>query len=112
MQFPKFQITIGQDKQYYFHLYAANGENILDSEGYTRKATCLNGVDSVKQNAQDEENFSRKEAENGQFYFVLLARNGEIIGKSEMYNTQPARDNGIQAVMKVATDAPVEQVEK
>jgi len=48
---PKFVIFRGRDGQYYFHLTASNGEKIAQSEGYTSKASCRNGIQSVKTNA-------------------------------------------------------------
>lgn len=38
-----------------FDLKPGNGETIATSEVYANKATCLNGVDSVKKNAPDAE---------------------------------------------------------
>ena len=108
MQNPKFQIFIGKNDEFYFRLRAANGEPILASEGYVGKAGCQNGVDSVKENATHDQRYERKIATDGQFYFVLKATNGEPIGRSEMYTTNAARDNGIEAVRKVAPGAPVE----
>lgn len=108
MDNPKFTIFPGVDDQFYFRLKAENGEPILASEGYVAKAGCRNGIESVKENAPDDQNYERKTATNGQFYFVLKAANGEPIGKSEMYTTEAGRDNGIEAVKRVAPDAPVE----
>lgn len=34
-----------------FNLVASNGEIILSSEGYTAKASCKNGIDSIVKNA-------------------------------------------------------------
>ncbi len=36
-----------------FNLKAGNGEVIAASEGYKAKASCLNGVESVRKNAPD-----------------------------------------------------------
>ena len=36
---------------YKFDLLAANGQVIATSEGYTAKAGCLNGIESVQKNA-------------------------------------------------------------
>ncbi len=46
-----------QDKagQYRFRLKATNGKIIGTSEGYTGKAGCLNGIESVKICAADAE---------------------------------------------------------
>ncbi len=49
MKNPKFQIYTGKDGQFYFRLYARNGEIILSSEGYTSKSNCQNGISSVKE---------------------------------------------------------------
>jgi uncharacterized protein YegP (UPF0339 family) len=43
--------------------------------------------------------FEIKRATDGQFYFNLKARNGEIILTSEMYTTKANIYNGITAVM-------------
>ena len=43
-----------------------------------------------------------------QYYFNLKAGNGEIIGTSETYNSEQARENGIEAVKRDAPGAPVE----
>ena len=40
---------------YKFDLKAGNGEIIATSEGYKAKASCLNGIDSVRRNAPDAE---------------------------------------------------------
>ena len=111
MNNPKFQLFQSpKNSQFYFRLNAVNGETILQSEGYTQKQSCLNGIDSVKVNAPIDERYDRRTAKNGQPYFVLKAANGEIIGNSEMYSSTAARDNGIQAVMRDAPGAPVEDV--
>lgn len=110
MNNPKFQIFKGNDNQYYFRLRARNGEIILGSEGYVAKTGCKNGVATVKENAPDDENYDRRTATNNQYYFVLKAANGEIIGTSELYTTREARENGIEAVKDTAPDAPVEDL--
>jgi uncharacterized protein YegP (UPF0339 family) len=51
--------------------------------------------------------FEIRKAADGQFYFVLKARNGEIIATSETYATKPMCKKGIKAVIKVSISAPV-----
>ena len=36
-----------------FNLLATNGQVIAASEGYTAKASCKNGIESVRKNAAD-----------------------------------------------------------
>ena len=44
--------------------------------------------------------FEIRKASNGQYYFVLKARNGEIIATSETYKTKEACKKGIRSVKK------------
>ena len=103
----KFEITVRKNGEFQFNLKASNGEVILTSEGYTTKAACLNGVDSVKRNAVEESRFEKLVAKNGKPYFTLKATNGQIIGQSQMYASERNRNNGIASVMK---NAPLAEV--
>ena len=106
----KFVITTRKNGEFQFSLKAGNGQEILASEGYTTKAACLNGVESVKKNSQDDARFDRLESKNGKYYFNLKATNGQIIGTSEMYESTASRDNGIASVAKNALDSPIEDL--
>ena len=48
---PKFELYEDKSGQFRFRLKARNGEIIGTSEGYTAKAGCLNGIESVQKNA-------------------------------------------------------------
>ena len=50
---PKFEIYEDKAGEFRFRLKARNGEIILSSEGYKAKASCKNGVESVRKNAAD-----------------------------------------------------------
>lgn len=104
----KFVITKRTNGEFQFNLKANNGQTILASEGYTAKSSCENGVESVKRNAQEDTQFDRKTAVNGKPYFNLKATNGQIIGTSEMYETEASRDNGIVSVKSNAPDATID----
>ena len=52
---PKFEMYSDKAGEYRFRLKATNGQIIAASEGYSAKAGCLNGIDSVKRNAPDAE---------------------------------------------------------
>ena len=103
----KFVITTRKNGEFQFNLKATNGQVILTSEGYKTKASCLNGVESVKKNSQVEKRFEVKMSSNDKPYFTLKATNGEIIGKSQMYANEVNMKNGIASVMKNAPEAPV-----
>lgn len=51
----KFEIFKDKAGEFRFHLKAGNGEIIAASEGYTTKAACENGIQSVKENAPSAE---------------------------------------------------------
>lgn len=104
----KFVISKRSNGEFQFNLKAGNGQVILSSEGYTARGGCDNGIESVKKNSQDESNFDKKTASNGKFYFNLKAGNGQIIGSSQMYESEQGRDNGINSVMENAPDASIE----
>ena len=93
--------------KFYFRLKAGNGEIILQSEAYEQKAGVQNGVNSVINHAQEDSNFERKVAKDGQDYFVLKASNGQVIGKSEMYKSKAGMENGIASVKKNASTGSV-----
>ncbi len=103
----KFEITTRKNGEFQFNLKASNGEVILTSEGYTTKAACINGAESVKKNAVEEKRYEKMVAKNGKPYFTLKATNGQIIGQSQMYASERNRDNGIASVMK---NAPVAEI--
>jgi uncharacterized protein len=104
----KFVITQRKDGEYQFNLKAGNGQVILTSQGYAAKASCLNGVESVRTNSADDSRFDRQTAANGKFYFNLKASNGQVVGNSQMYESEASRDNGIESVKNNAPDAAVE----
>ena len=55
MKHPKFEMYQDKAGEYRFRLKARNGEIIAVSEGYTAKAGCLNGIESVQKNAPEAE---------------------------------------------------------
>ncbi|MBX3256163.1 MAG: YegP family protein [Chitinophagaceae bacterium] len=104
----KFVITKRNNGEYQFNLKAGNGQTILSSEGYSSKANCENGIESVRKNSADDSKFDRKTSSNGKPYFNLKATNGQIIGTSEMYESESSRDNGIESVKTNAPGAVVD----
>ena len=52
---PKFEMYAEKAGEFRFRLKARNGEIIATSEGYKTKASCENGIDSVKKNAPEAE---------------------------------------------------------
>jgi uncharacterized protein YegP (UPF0339 family) len=104
-----FEIFKDKRGEFRFRLKASNGEIILASEGYKAKTGVKNGIRSVKTNAALEARFEKKSSPKGdRFSFNLKAGNRQVIGVSESYESERARDNGIASVMKHAPDAKIE----
>lgn len=51
----KFEIFIGADEKFYFHLKADNGEIIAASQGYTTKQSAEGGIDAIRRVAATSE---------------------------------------------------------
>ena len=104
----KFVISTRTNGEFQFNLKADNGQVILTSEGYTTRAACENGIESVRKNSGDDARYERKRSTNDKHYFNLKAANGQVIGSSEMYESSAAMENGIASVKKNAPDATLE----
>lgn len=50
---PKFEVYRDQAGEFRFRLKATNGQIIAVGEGYKTKASCLNGIESIKKNAPE-----------------------------------------------------------
>lgn len=50
---PKFEMYTDKKGETRFRLKATNGQVIATGEGYTTKAACKNGIESVRKNAAD-----------------------------------------------------------
>ncbi len=94
-----YEIKKGKNGKYTFNLQARNKETILSSQQYATRTGCKRGIVSVQSNCGNKDGFERKEAKNGKHYFVLKARNHQIIGKSQMYASASGVGNGIKSVI-------------
>lgn len=104
----KFVLKKTANNQFDFRLLARNGEQILRSETYKTKKSAENGIASVMKNAAEDARYEKKVAKNGQPYFNLKATNGQVIGTSEMYSSEAARDKGIASVKANAPTAKID----
>ena len=98
-----YELSKSKDSQFKFVLKAANSETILTSELYRTKASAENGIASVRANCGTDTRFELKSSKNGKLFFNLKAANQQIIGTSEMYESERAREVGIASVMTNGT---------
>lgn len=108
----KFVVSKASNGKLSFCLKATNGEVILASQMYKAMAGVNRGIASVRNNAQLDERFDRKASVKGDPFFTLRAGNGLVVGKSEMYKTEKAREGGIASVKKNAPNATVDDTTK
>ncbi len=106
----KFELYSDKAGEFRFRLKAGNGEIILSSEGYKKRASAMNGIESVKKNAANDARYEKKEGSSGKFSFNLKAANGQVIGTSQSYKSESGRDNGVESVKKNAPDAAIAEV--
>ena len=105
-----------------FNLKAGNGEIIATSQTYSGEDACMNGIESVRKNAelakledQTVENFETVTNpkfevyldKRGEYRFRLKARNGEIIATGEGYKAKASCLNGIDSIRRNALESPV-----
>ena len=107
----KFELKKAKNGKFYFNLKAGNGEIILTSQMYADKGGCENGIESVRTNSASEDMFDTMEDKSGKPYFVLKAKNSQVIGRSESYSSKSSLKKGIASVMKNAPEARVVEVE-
>ena len=105
-----------------FNLKAGNGEIIATSQTYSGEDACMNGIESVRKNAelakledQTVENFETVTNpkfevyldKRGEYRFRLKERNGEIIATGEGYKAKASCLNGIDSIRRNAPESPV-----
>ncbi len=103
----KFELYKDKKGEFRFRLKAANGQNILSSEGYAKRASATNGIKSVQKNSQDPKRFEKKQTASGNYTFCLKATNGEVIGTSQTYKSSSGCSNGMKSVATCAPGAAV-----
>lgn len=93
-----YEIQENEKRQFWFVLKAGNGEVVLRSQTYGSKAAAQTGIDSVRSNCGEDERYQRLDAKDGRPYFNLMAANGQVVGTSQMYAGESARESGIASV--------------
>jgi uncharacterized protein YegP (UPF0339 family) len=87
----KFEVYKDNRGEFRFRLKAGNGQNILSSEGYSAKKSCM-----------------KKKTASGKYSFRLCATNGQCIGRSQSYASESGCDNGMKSVAKSLQDATLD----
>lgn len=117
-----FVLSKAKDGRIYFNLLAANKQVICTSQPYTAKASALNGIDSIRRNADSEiedQTLVKPEPKKcpkweifsdvgDKYRFRLKASNGETLLASQGYTTKDGAKKGIASIQSNAPDADID----
>lgn len=107
-----YELSKSKNNHFTFVLKAANSEIILRSELYQTKTAAENGIASVRANCGTDTNYELKSSRNGKLFFNLMAANQQIIGTSQMYESERAREVGIASVMSNGTTETLKEMKE
>lgn len=99
---PSFEMKRALGDKYMFNLKSANEQVILTSQLYQSKESAEQGLESVRQNSQIDKQYQERVDSNNRSYFLLLADDQQVIGRSQMYSSRSAMRKGIASVKKNA----------
>jgi uncharacterized protein YegP (UPF0339 family) len=104
----KFQLYRDAAGEFRFSLKSSIGEVVLSSEGYATRAAALNGIEAVRQHADDPVMYEKSGTADGEHRFTLTAGAHQVVGHSQDYDSASSRDKGIAAVGRAADGAPID----
>ncbi len=107
----KWIISVKQDpdtqvKDFYFELFANNGEKLLSSEDYSTYIGAVNGIQTHKANIE-KGNFKISLTKRGDYIFKLLNGNGQLLCLGEHYKSKARCESAVESVKRFAQNAPV-----
>ncbi|SMP27728.1 YegP family protein [Chryseobacterium profundimaris] len=106
----KYIIRKSFDGKYWWVLTSPNGENLLTSETYTSKESCLDGVQISRESLKASNFKMLMTPRKFEPYFTQIADNYKILAKSEIYSTAYERDAATDTVKHHAADAVIEDL--
>ena len=103
----KIEVKKTEKGQFHFNLKAGNGQVILSSSMFDSQGDAEASAKLVQQHAADDGRFERKTSTREEPYFTLTSPDGKTLGRSEMYTSASAMENGIASVKKNGPDAAI-----
>lgn len=79
-----------------FKLKTQSGHTLLKSVEFEKEEEVQKTVKSLKPLCDDSIHFERKTNHDGMFLFNLKNTSGQIIGYSQLYNSEAGMENGIK----------------
>lgn len=106
----KYEIKKAKDGQFFFNLKAANGQIILSSEMYKSKSGAQKGIHSVQKNSASNDRYEEKTSSSSKSFFVLKAKNNQVIAQSQLYSSASGVKKGIESAKKNGPVAGTEDI--
>lgn len=101
----KYELKQTDKGQFHFNLKAGNGQVIMSSGMFASRADAEAAIALARKHCADDGRFERKTSTKGEPYFVLTGPDGKMLGRSEMYASASAMENGVASVVKNGPDA-------
>ncbi|MEZ4700413.1 MAG: DUF1508 domain-containing protein [Rhodothermales bacterium] len=92
------------DNQHYFHINDAAGLALLYSRGFNAASQRDKRLIAVLESASMEQRYEMRE-EDGAYFFILKARNGNEIARSRSFGSEADRSRAVETVMAMAPAA-------
>jgi len=107
-----FEIYKDKRGQFRYRMRAANSEIIMSGQAYKSKASCKNGIASIRKNSKIDARYDRFKARNGKLHFNLKAANHQVIGVSQGYASTSGCTNCIKRIKSDAGRAKIVDLTK
>ncbi|MBI4755986.1 MAG: YegP family protein [Betaproteobacteria bacterium] len=106
----KYELKQTDKGQFHFNLKAGNGQVIMSSGMFASRTDAEGAIGLARKHSSDDGRFERKTSSKGEAYFVLTGPDGKMLGRSEMYASVSAMENGVASVVKNGPDAATVEV--
>lgn len=83
------------DTEFHWELKARDAQTMLSSQVYPSKASAEAGIASCRISSKDDAHYQRLAAPDKRPYFLLKSATGEVLGASQIYHSDAAREKGI-----------------
>jgi uncharacterized protein len=100
-----YQLIEGHNGGFMFSLRAGNHETVLESRVFWSRQAAMDAVQTVRDCAQEPENYVKLEAPDGTHFFELRDAAGKLLGRGAPRKTRSALNAGIASVQR---NAPAE----
>jgi uncharacterized protein YegP (UPF0339 family) len=99
----KFVLRNNGRGEFYFNLTDDKGRILLISELYKTKDSCRDGIISVQVNCIYYKRFEKKISQDKKHFFNLITHEGQIIGKSESFESVYSMEVCLESVRRNGT---------